>query len=209
MPNYVANIVKLVGSDEQIKKVLDFVKGEEGDFDFNKIVPMPKDLDIESSSVGTKGVEVIKSLASGRLPDTTEFDECVVLGAKYLYNKIKYGFETWYEWCRIHWGTKWNACYPVVSKDDGEIRFDTAWSAPLPVLKALSKKFPEVTVKFVYADEDYGNNTGRGEIVGGEMSIYNPTNGSDEAINLYFETHPGAEDYIKKNESGEWEWIED
>ncbi len=63
------------------------------------------------------------------------------------------------EWNRHNWGTKWNA-YDIDRRSDTEVRFDTAWSHPLPVIEALSRKFPDVVLLVSFADEDLGSNCG-------------------------------------------------
>ena len=55
--------------------------------------------------------------------------------------KLLFGARAWSDWCRPNWGTKWNAydCEPI--KRDSTVcilMFKTAWSAPHPVLLALS-----------------------------------------------------------------------
>lgn len=63
-------------------------------------------------------------------------------------NIEKYGAPTWYEWRCEHWGTKWNACDAEV-RDNGDaslhVKFDTAWSFPLPIFKKLVVDFPTLT----------------------------------------------------------------
>jgi hypothetical protein len=44
MPNWVTNIVELKGNAEQVASILEFVKSDEREFDFNKIAPIPKEL---------------------------------------------------------------------------------------------------------------------------------------------------------------------
>ena len=48
MPNHVTNKIEFYGDQENIKKVLELIKGEEEYIDFNKIVPMPKTLHLTS-----------------------------------------------------------------------------------------------------------------------------------------------------------------
>ena len=50
MPNYVKNIVTITATKEQLDNLLNELKSEDSCFDFNKIIPMPKSLDIESGS---------------------------------------------------------------------------------------------------------------------------------------------------------------
>lgn len=87
------------------------------------------------------------------------------------------------DWHREHWGTKWNAYGQVTDHvDDGEVCFETAWSHPRPVIKALSEKFPEDAIDVRYADEDTGYNCGRYLIKGGKIiSDSSPEPGSAPA----------------------------
>ena len=44
MPNWTANNVLFVGKEKQLKTLKDMLKSDENDFDFNNIVPMPKNI---------------------------------------------------------------------------------------------------------------------------------------------------------------------
>jgi hypothetical protein len=94
----------------------------------------------------------------------------------------------WYEWNVENWGTKWNAYDAKVTPAAGdlvEVRFDTAWSHPYPVIEALSLKFPEEPITVVFADEDLGCNLGSYEILNGEVTIdLFPVVGSDAALDM-------------------------
>lgn len=89
------------------------------------------------------------------------------VGKAYIDNILEYGADTWYEWCIDHWGTKWNAC--ECSIGENYLEFETAWSAPFPVVMELSKRFPELTFRHEWADEDIGNNCGWREFRNGEV----------------------------------------
>jgi hypothetical protein len=65
------------------------------------------------------------------------------------------------------WGTKWNACESDVNLDEGKASFNTAWSCPIPVLEAISKRFPNDKIDVVFADEDIGSNCGKFTLLGG------------------------------------------
>jgi hypothetical protein len=105
----------------------------------------------------------------------------------------KHGEENcWLKWCRFNWGTKWNA-YDILVKP-GEIKFDTAWNHPIPVLRQLSCDFPEIEFEVLYADENWGYNLGHYRIKnleGGMVKEYVP--GTPEAIKFACEVH--GEDY--------------
>jgi hypothetical protein len=82
------------------------------------------------------------------------------LGYTYVNNYIEYGATTWYEWCNLNWGTKWNAYND--EKVGNKISFTTAWSFPQPVMEKLAQLCAKYNVEIsaLYADEDTGSNTG-------------------------------------------------
>lgn len=179
MPNWTSNNVTIFGSREDIFKIKDFVRSDETAFDFNKIVPMPDDLLMESGGIARDAIAAAKTrkgyaprakiLADVRLPRTVSLyrgqrnvtisteDDLVALGKAYLSNEKKYGARDWYDWCCDNWGTKWNACECSILDEVGDTvsyEFQTAWSDPEPVIKKLSELFPDVTVSIASAYED-------------------------------------------------------
>jgi len=198
MPNYVTNVIKYDGDPEQIRKMLEFIKDDKhglGTIDFNKLIPRPSSLDIEAGSrtdhglraynqfveVYTLGGTLDKDLL--HIPEESEAvflrmrkdikpDEWE-LGKKAFQNCERFGAPTWYEWCVENWGTKWGACGYSEGQDyshAGELRFDTAWSAPHPVIEKLASLYPDITFTHEWADEDIGNNLGRREYENGELT---------------------------------------
>ena len=105
---------------------------------------------------------------AGELPTGDEYEKDwhfvqgeFELGRKVYCNLLGYGFLCWYDWSLENWGTKWNACdsdgaFQDVEDDEILIQFDTAWTAPFPVVHALSKKFPtaEITLHSSYEGGD-------------------------------------------------------
>lgn len=70
MPNYVTNVVTLIGSEEDIKDFFEKIKNDEqgiGTIDFNKIIPMPKDLEIESGSNTMTGSKMVNEYLSDKM----------------------------------------------------------------------------------------------------------------------------------------------
>jgi len=117
MPNWSYNILN--ASDEVLKQIVN----EEGEIDFNTVVPMPKEL------LGT---------VSPSRDDTQEKKDA----SKNLIDK--YGSDNWYDWSCENWGTKWNGVI---------IHFRTAWSYPEGFIEALSKKFPNELIEFEWEEE--------------------------------------------------------
>lgn len=44
MPNYITNKLTILGEQEEILRLVDFVKSEQSIFDFNRIIPKPKEI---------------------------------------------------------------------------------------------------------------------------------------------------------------------
>ena len=68
MPNHIQNRLKVIGTPDQIKEVLNFIasKDEEGEavqIDFNKIKPMPEGMNVEIHS----GVEMWVEICTGQI----------------------------------------------------------------------------------------------------------------------------------------------
>lgn len=181
MPNWTSNEVTISGPADVIARVKDFVRSDDLVFDFDKIVPMPKDLCMESGSVEMYAINAAKTrkgskarakaIAAGHLPTRISLykgrrdvpinteEELVAVGRSYLSNKKKYGCYDWYDWCCDNWGTKWNACDCVLtnnSRQDIAYEFQTAWSDPEPVILRLSELFPDamITLSSAYEDPD-------------------------------------------------------
>lgn len=182
MPNWVSIVVNFEGEDEDINNVFNAINNIDEDenpieFDFNRLIPMPEELNIECGSRGEKGLaylfrhaensdekEIIaKAYCSEHLfGDVTtanvddDIDEDTIeIGRQYLSNYKKYGRCTWYRWAIDNWGTKWNAC--SVSVGEKSIYLNTAWSFPAPIFEKLSDICHEnnVVMSGYFCDEDY------------------------------------------------------
>ncbi len=125
MPNWVRTRLTFNGDQSRIAELKAFVKSETKDesgelhtnlFDFNKVVPMPEELNIESGSSGDWGMRYLLLNAKSSFlwtDDDRSFMERMEkqkeenpdrlnndgeLGKKYLNNISKYGHTTWYGW---------------------------------------------------------------------------------------------------------------
>lgn len=61
-----------------------------------------------------------------------------------------------YAWCLENWGTKWGICSAaLVGQDDKFLmyQFETAWSPCIPIIRAMSDKFPTLRFDYEYEDE--------------------------------------------------------
>ena len=193
MPNHVTNNLTFRGDPEAIQRMLEAVKNDEegfGTIDFNKLIPMPPELDIESGSRTMEGRKLYSDFVEiyklGKGPDADLLnipkasEEAFLrqrkdidrktwkLGRSAFQNALRFGHSTWYSWRTANWGTKWNA-YGFTSDGDN-LAFHTAWSAPHPVIRELSKRYPEIEITHAWADEDIGHNCSRFEYLAGEFT---------------------------------------
>ncbi len=97
--------------------------------------------------------------------------ELLQLGRTAIDNLMQYGATTWYGWRTRGdtWNTKWNSYNPREYYGGNEISFQTAWSAPHPIIEKLSSMYPEVTIKHGWANEDLWQDCGRQVYLSGEM----------------------------------------
>lgn len=158
MPNWVSNRLTLEGPVQDLEALVQRAAGldDEGEravFTFNGFAPKPKDV-----YRGTLGAEEEKAYP---------------------------GTKNWYGWNCHFWGTKWDCNNAELEKyytpildqmaeafagkrNNAEVRgtvvytFDTAWSAPHPVVEKIAKLYPTINVQHEWTDEDSGSdNHGR------------------------------------------------
>lgn len=206
MANYVRCRLKMndIGSKTELYRV-----GDDGrvQLDFNALIPMPKELNMEAGSTETDAIAAVirecsdkdylgRSYYMGQNIDAREerlnatakrlggMQNLLELGLKYISNIVHYGFSTWYGWRIAKWGTKWNAAEThIVNRDT--VEFWTAWSMPEPIFAELSKRYPDDEIEVTYADENIGENAGYVYFLGGEGSVTRFDSCSQEAYEAY------------------------
>ena len=128
MPNHVDMDLVVSGDVESLNAFIAFAKQGEGILSADKFIPYPNEY---------KLMDVRATTAR--------------LGGDYSVND---GFNSGgYEWCVSNWGTKWgiydaNLVASKLEGKKGKLQYvcQSAWSPPLPVILAMSDKFP--TLKF-------------------------------------------------------------
>lgn len=188
---------------KKIKEVFDSFKsqededGEKSSFDFNTFVPMP--LVFRGGNSDGYTISLFSKLnqeglgSSSSLRDPSNFERAVRLAdqlsdtmpqykvshdlaRKYVESVRDFGYIDWYEWSCKHWGTKWNAYSQKEDLENNTIKFETAWSTPMPIWQALANKFPGLIWRVRYSDENTsGSNHGiihlrDGEVLEEDMS---------------------------------------
>ena len=130
MPNYCENDLCVSGSKDKLHAFLECVGSE---FDFETIVPYPaKYVELDKAAE-----EWHKLHPNGNCKDAPP-------------DGFNQGGSGW-RW--NNWGTKWNAIDALIQNvndayvtvnPQATITFRTAWSPPLPVIEAASKRFPDL-----------------------------------------------------------------
>lgn len=205
MPNHVTNLITFDCSADRFEEIAEFLRCKDdilGSVDFNKLIPMPKSLEIECGSRGQEGLKLYERFLEWNEKNDpfgekeemlTEYikkveadPEIFELGKRYYENLRDHGATTWYDWSVDNWGTKWNAYNCVeVDADSRFLQFDTAWSSVPNILSLLSEEFPEVRMEYKWADENIGYNVGTAIFYDGELQEYDvPNGGSKEAYEL-------------------------
>ena len=145
MPNWNNNIVEVRGPKKIVKELVDHK------FDFMKIYPYPKELDITAGREG---------------PDDSKEQKALVTKEKS--NLKKYGYANWYDWCVANWSTKWNAGgegnQDMIVEYDEDVddqgialfMFDTAWAPPIGIFEHLKKTHPELWIEAKYHEPGVG-----------------------------------------------------
>jgi len=61
----------------------------------------------------------------------------------------KYGTNNWYDWSNENWGTKWGDCDLEIDVEEGDIRFESAWS-PISnkIMDMFIQDFPTIYYHF-------------------------------------------------------------
>ena len=133
MPNWTYNTVEMNGiAKENLFETIDRNGKTYTGFDFNKLIPEPKNKEECLEKYGERYID-----NGNRSLMHDEGDE----------------WFNWYDWHCDFWGTKWGACDTCIV-DDNTINFSTAWSEPEPIWVALSKRYPDKEIKIAASYED-------------------------------------------------------
>lgn len=203
MPNWCDCELYISGASGVLSCLAELDEGATGEpvLDFNQIVPMPEILndtvsgsttDMGLIALGEADVEAQECLSWPRFKNAgitdieglkrhirDHYPEAIEDAKRSLAAKKQTGCHSWYDWSCANWGTKWNAHNAKVVEQSDEcamINFFTAWSPPLPVVKALSEKYPELSFTLKYFEGGMGFNgiyvCENGEVLAEESGDY-------------------------------------
>jgi len=135
LPNWCEGDLKIVGRKADLERFKNYANSESSCLDHNKFIPYP-----EKWELMDKIYNSIKDFSK---------EPRDILGRE-IHDGFNHGG---HDWCRKHWGTKWGICCPELVRETSRslfYRFETAWSPPIPIIKAMSKKFPTLRFTLKY-----------------------------------------------------------
>ena len=172
MPNHIITEVEIVGTKENIAKLIkdtkirtDIEYHEDNFFDFNGIIPMPEELLKTASPTSIFDTQKEVDEENERYGRSFGQGSTKALLRSEADRRMKeYGALNWYDWSYNNWGTKWNA-YEVryIGHSDTKLvlKIETAWDTPRPIWEKLEAMGFTVN-GVVYGEMEGTDEIGRG-----------------------------------------------
>ncbi len=170
MPNWCVNKLTIIGPKDSRDRLVAQVKGEDTEFDFGKVVPVPETPTYTATSSNTaftcgctseyidnawrvNGKEVVKRATDNGTIGAT-FSGTADYCPEHDAIGVQYSPNNWYNWNTSNWGTKWNAAEAYVDHFDAMtiISFETAWAPAEPVVAALAEQFADCQITHDYVE---------------------------------------------------------
>lgn len=221
MPNHIKNRLTISGDPERIKELFEkysthYPETHKKTFDGSLIYRNEDNGEYgwlgddgsfstrtgkESASV-IPGFKPVMEEAWTRFPD---FEKIIPMPKEVEETKNTPGpMPLWYSWSVQNWGTKWNSYSCEQDLENNVYDFETAWSAVPALMNMLAEEFDDLEIFYEWADEDTGNNTGRGIL---PHAIY-LEDGSDEAYEQAIKLRPYLEEELVLTSDG-YAWKDD
>ncbi len=176
MPNWCQNEVSIYGDKEDIKKLKAEVftidkNNKQPYLDFNKVIPMPKELEDTISPSNVVSEEFIRMRD---LLFANHSIQSIWIGGKQIKQdnwggrymterqseilKKTFGADNWYDWRVTNWGTKWGIDGDSIQfydedNDRIELHFDTAWSPPDEIASSLREQYKDIDMSWFYRED--------------------------------------------------------
>jgi len=167
MPNWCNNNITITGPNKIINKIEKIVseEGSEGNL-LQYFYPMPKALEDTTAPLPNNATKEEKNKARA--------------------NRIRYGYDNWYDWRCENWSTKWdiNDFYGVrvieIGDDESEISFgfDSAWAPPIGAYDKFLEDNSNCSLKAYYHE---GGCDFMGEWNNGIDDCYQPSDYNSES----------------------------
>jgi hypothetical protein len=158
MPNWCENDLWVYGPKKELERLRQFMKGDDGNLDYNKFIPYPRKFDDITEKATIKCVREIEPETKDMTDD--EVRVYVRISGRSLKELAGWRNEGYNsggcDWCIKNWGTKWNASNTTVVTRARSlfVMFTSPWSPPSPVIKKMGKMFP--TLRFIHKYYEQG-----------------------------------------------------
>lgn len=184
MPNWSECKLVVTGKSDELERLLIEGKSDEAPLSLEKLVPLPDELhgttsgsaDIGYDAMYGSDTQVTNILAyqwiveAGVTDRTGLVDFLQRTQPSYIEEAERQkramdatGSRNWYEWCVLHWGTKWDISnvrptqiliepFDAILQCKGRVRlnFNTAWSPPIEAFNTIAEKFHTLTFQLTY-----------------------------------------------------------
>ena len=156
MPNHCHNRVTFYSDDkeEEIKKLhdifsIDLESVDEERTIFGQFIPEPHWPTTPLTEEDVKGL-IYDRGEVGELPVSTK----ETYGTISKFTSTGNTDDRWYDWRLRYWDTKWD-CYDLEIDEDDlphgfEVSFNTAWSPPEGICRAMRKQYPDIDISWFY-----------------------------------------------------------
>ena len=138
MPNWCYNRVSVYSENtDQVTELFDIFNNPEP---FNALIPSPKWSETPNEDGELPVIEEHKD-ADGKVLFTT-----------HKFPKSGKTDDRWYDWQIQNWGTKWEPTDLSVEQCEQEVEltFNTAWSPPEAICRAIRERYPDCSVSWFY-----------------------------------------------------------
>ena len=138
MPNWCYNRVSIYSENiDQVTELFDIFNNAEP---FNTLIPSPVWSETPNED--------------GELPVKEEHKDAdgKVLFTTHKFPKSGKTDDRWYDWQIQNWGTKWEPTDLTVEQCEQEVElsFNTAWSPPEAICRAIRERYPDCSVSWFY-----------------------------------------------------------
>jgi hypothetical protein len=156
MSYIIRQAMSILGDPEERRSVFEFIRGDIGTpnelFDLNAVIPMPESV---KKTLGFATIEAINKARQSR-ETFTEFEQRRHDASATAW--IETGYDCAQEWAEHTWGAQCNV-YAIERREEiGDLNeqlvFSSHRQAIFPVIKEISRLFPEIMVELVFGNEE-------------------------------------------------------
>lgn len=165
MPNWTTNLLCITGNAPSLRQCLNAIKSDlplpfGQHISFHKILPVPPILQNSTFANGT-GKQAVQFMEKGLYPAGDPKRQASIRPfteeEQEAFDAL--GVEDVIDWQIKNWGCRGDACRTCLDglideRGEAYIRFETAWSPPTGILRALRVMFPDLGFNMRYRLED-------------------------------------------------------